>query len=204
MATIEDFESKQAHKPLAEYTLEEMITEGESDEKDKAEKPEQKSINCMPHYLIAIINELCRQHQKLGIGEAQRLTAKLGQAVIQDRFGKLIEQIADRRSVIFQKTDPVLLHKSFNTNKFQFKETIGANYKKCSLRVWLISAISDRIAEPLNISFSTAVLLVLLAGISRSELWIPRGWVKVANKELDNFQHYLEDQLKTLGELLKE
>ena len=104
MATIEDFELKQAHKPLAEYTLEQMITEGESDEKDKAEKPEQKSINCMPHYLIAIINELCRQHQKLGIGEAQRLTAKLGQAVIQDRFGKLIEQIADRRSVIFQKT----------------------------------------------------------------------------------------------------
>ena len=70
MATIEDFELKQAHKPLAEYTLEQMITEGESDEKDKAEKPEQKSINRMPHYLLLLLTSSVGSIEKLGIGEA--------------------------------------------------------------------------------------------------------------------------------------
>ena len=128
----------------------------------------------------------------------ERLTCKLGIACVRARFSEPIGEVAHLRSRIYELTDQILLKKSYVGSTYELQETVGTIYRKCSLREWTAGAISDTLVDSLSFPSSTSVLLVLISGISKSESWIPEGWVKLADKELDHFQQYLENEAHRL------
>jgi len=66
-----------------------------------------------------------------------------------------------------------------------------------------MGALTELLVEPLGLPSSTAILLALICGISSSTKWVPPSWVALANKEMDNFRQYLEDELVRLERIKK-
>ena len=196
-ANRDDFEMEQPQ--LADKTLEEVVADGESDE-EKMLKTEHVTANNMAQWIASVLtNVKKKQHNLSNVSVAERLTAKLGIAVIRGRFGESIQAVAEYRERIYECTDQILLKKSYRGgNTYEFQETVGVVYRKISLWDWEAAAITETLVDPLALPISTAATLVLIAGISKSKDWVPKGWVKVANQELDNFQNYLENEARRL------
>ena len=198
-ASPEDFELDKEYKPLMGKTLEEIIGEGESDwEKEQAQ--ERISINNLPQWVNSALISLKRKNDNVpSLASVERLAAKLGTAVIRERFGETIDEIKHLRRRVFELINQFLLRKTYQEGStYQLEETVGTVYRKCSLREWTAGAINDNLVDPLGFSSSTAVSLTLIAGIAQSQVWIPKGWVQLANKELEHFQDYLEEETKRL------
>lgn len=191
------------HEPLHNMSLEHLLKVVGESETDKVEKPVQKSDGSQSDIITAMLGLLHQRAKKSNLGEIQRLVVKMGIDVIGKDFGGKIEDIAEIRSKITESADILSITKSLKVDIFSFKETISVHPHKISLRVWQVGAIAEKMAEPLNFYFSTALQLVLLAGISRSEVWIPRKLVKIALDELENFGKYLDKEKETLTGLLK-
>ncbi|MBA7707682.1 hypothetical protein ES703_116558 [subsurface metagenome] len=198
-AAPEDFELDEAYKPLVGKTLEEVIAEGESDDDKKQEKV-YITLNNEAQWLLAVMVNLKRKHQNVpNVSTVERLVAKLGVAVIRERFGEQIIEIERLRKRVFALINQFLLKKTYREGStYQLEETVGTTYRRCSLREWTAGAINDNLVDPLGLSSSTAVSLTLIAGISRSQTWVPRGWVELADKELAHFGDYLEEEEKRL------
>ena len=197
IATREDFDLEVGYQHLASRTLEEVLTEGES-EAEKSASPEYITINSMPQWIAAVMTNLKKKQRGLNVATIERLTCKLGVACVRARFSEPIGEVAHLRARIYELTDQILLKKSYVGNTYELQETVGTIYRKCSLREWTAGAISDTLVDSLSFPASTAVLLVLISGISKSESWVPEGWVKLADKELDHFQQYLENEAHRL------
>jgi hypothetical protein len=192
-----------AHVPLADQKLEQVLNTPE-DELDKEEDLTQAAVRTMSDPLIDTIIRIHRHKRDMSSGEIERLTIKLGLAVMNARFGKQIDQIAGKHAQIYDDANKIIYTKSLKTNQqFQFLETLSTSERKISLRKGQSCAIKDQIADPLHLYFSTSVQLTLLAGLSRSEVLIPRSWVTVFLTELDNFQDYLDKRLEPLAKILK-
>ncbi len=194
-----DFELDEARKPLMGKTLEEVISDGESDwEKEQAQ--ERISVNNMPQWVdSALINLKRRNNNVPSLASVGRLTAKLGTAVIRERFGEPVTEVNRLRRRVFELINHFLLKKTYREGStYELEETVGTVYRKCSLREWTAGAINDNLVDPLGLSFSTAVSLTLIAGLAQSQTWIPKGWVQLANKELGHFQDYLDEEIKRL------
>jgi hypothetical protein len=201
-ATPEDFEMEDASLPLANRSLEDALAGGESG-KEKTEKTVSITANKLPQWVGATIINLKTKSQRQSVPTVERLTAKVGIAVIREHFAPSIEEISSLRLKVYERADQVLLQKSFKGTAYELKETVGTTYRKISLREWTAAAINEQFVDPLGLPSSTAVELVLIAGISKSQTKVPRGWVKLANKELHNFQKYLKSEARRLhGEVL--
>lgn len=196
----EDFELDKAYQSLADKTLEEIIIEGESEWEKKEQELERISVNNMPQWVASVLINLKRKHHNVSsLAAVERLTAKLGIAVIRESFGESITEVERLRKRVFELINQFLLKKTYKEGStYELEETVGTIYKKCSLREWTAGAISDNLVDPLGLSSSTAVLLTLIASISKSQNWVPRGWVQLANKELEHFGDYLEEERKRL------
>jgi hypothetical protein len=189
---------------LINMSLEHLISEIGEKESDKEEKPIQKSISGEPDPLAAIMDDLEWQQTKGTQGETQRLVIKMGIAVVEDRFHKPIKDIATLRHQILESGDVEWLYKSRQTDIFKLIEFTGdKDVKKVSMRLWQSGYISKRLSAPLHIPFSTATILLMLAGITKSTLWVPRKWIPRAERNLDNFKPYLEKQIEDLSKILK-
>jgi hypothetical protein len=197
MASREDFEMQEPYEQLACRTLEEVIAEGESDTEKKT-PPEHITVNNMPQWIAAVMTNLKKKKRNLSVAAAERTTAKLGIAVVRERFSEPIGNVSHLRGRVYELTDQLLLKKSYRGGAYELQETVGTVYRKVSLREWTAGAISDQLIDPIGLSSSTALLLVMVAGISKSETWVPRGWVKLADKELEHFQRFLEEEAKRL------
>jgi hypothetical protein len=195
----EDFELEQPYEQLASKTLETVIAEGESDW-EKEQEIQRISVHTMPIWVASVLINLKRRHKNAPtVAAVERLTAKLGIAVMRDRFGKPMAEVESLRQEVFELINQFLLRKIYReAGTYELEETVGVIYRKCSLRPWVVGAITDYIVDALGLSSSTAVSLTLIAGIAQSETWVPRGWVELANKELAHFQKYLEEEAKRL------
>ncbi len=198
-ASKEDFELDEAHKPLVGKTLEQVIADGESDW-EKEQTQERISVNHMPQWVdSALINLKRKDNNVPSLASVERLTAKLGTAVIRERFGEPIAEVKHLRGRVFELINHFLLKKTYREGSaYELEETVGTVYRKCSLREWTAGAINDNLVDPLGLSSSTAVSLTLIAGIAQSQTWIPKGWTQLANKELEHFQDYLDEEIKRL------
>jgi hypothetical protein len=197
-ASPEDFELEEPYQQLAQKTLEDVLVEGESAQ-EKEQDQERISLNSMPQLVAAVLINLKRKHRTVpSLAVVERLTAKLGIAVIREVFSTSIAEVERLRRQVFEQTDQILLKKAYRGGEYELQETVGTVYRKCSLREWTAAAISDSLIDPLGLSSSTAVLLVLIAGISKSQVWVPRGWTQLANKELEHFGKYLTDEARRL------
>jgi len=195
----EDFELEEAYRPLVGKTLEEVITDGESDwEKEQAQ--ERISVNNMPQWVDSALINLKRKNNNVpSLAAVERLTAKLGTAVIRERFGESIAEVKHLRRRVFELINHFLLKKTYREGStYELEETVGTVYRKCSLREWAAGAINDNLVDPIGLTSSTAVSLPLIAGIAQSQVWNPKGWTQLANKELEHFQDYLEEETKRL------
>ncbi|MBA7708169.1 hypothetical protein ES703_117061 [subsurface metagenome] len=198
-AKPEDFELDKEYLPLMGKSLEQVIAEGESDwEKEQAQ--ERISVNNMPQWVdSALINLKRKDNNVPSLASVGRLTAKLGTAVIRERFDEPITEVKRLRRRVFELINHFLLKKTYREGStYELEETVGTVYKKCSLREWTAGAINDNLVDPLGLSSSTAVSLTLIAGISKSQTWVPKGWVQLANKELGHFGDYLDEEIKKL------
>ena len=199
-ATPDDFELDQEYVPLRGRTLEEVIANGESDE-EKGKPLERISLNSMPQWLASGLLNLKRKHQNVpSVASVERLTAKLGVAVVRYRFEPAIVDIQALRTRVYQLGDQLLLKRVYRSGDYELSETVGTVYRKCSLREWTVGAISDGLVDPLGLPHSTAALIALIAGVSRSQTWVPRAWTQLADRELDHFGKYLAreaDRLRT-------
>jgi len=198
-ASREDFELEKAYMPLVGKTLEEVIGEGETDDDKKQEKV-YVTLNNEPQWLLSVMVNLKRKHQNVpNVSAVERLVAKLGVVVIRERFGEPIMEVERLRKQVFELINQFFLKKTYREGSgYQPEETVGTTYRRCSLREWTTGAINDNLVDPLGLSSSTAVSLTLIAGISKSQTWIPRGWVQLADKELAHFQDYLEEEVTRL------
>jgi len=198
-ASKEDFELEKGYLPLKGRTLEEVIAEGESDDDKKQEKV-YVTLNNEPQWLLSVMVNLKRKHQNVpNVSAVERLAAKLGVAVIRERFGESVSEVERLRKRVFALVNQFLLKKTYREGStYQLEETVGTTYRRCSLREWTAGAVNDNLIDPLGLTSSTAVSLVLIAGISRSQTWVPKGWVELADKELAHFGHYLEEEAKRL------
>jgi len=152
--------------------------------------------------LVLVLIGLKRKHKHLpSTAAVERFVSKLGIAVIRKEQSESIEKVEQLRQDIFQLGNHVPLVRLYQGH-FQLKETVGVVYRQCSCREWVAGAISDNIADSLGLSLSTATLLTLVAGISKSTNWVPRSWVGVAEKELNHFATYLSDEIKRLEDIL--
>jgi hypothetical protein len=203
-ASREDFELEEAYKPLVGKTLEEVITEGESDwEKDQPQ--EHITLNSAPQWLVSALTSLKRKHTNVpSVSAVERLTAKLGIVIIREKQGQLIHEVEELRKQIFQLGNQIQLMKAYRGSQYELGESVAAIYRRCALREWVAGAITDNLVDSLGFPFSKAVLVTLIAGISTSDSWLPRSWVKLAAKELGYFQRYLEDEATRLKEILSE
>jgi len=195
----EDFELDEAYKPLVGKTLEEVIAEGESDDDKKQEKV-YITLNNEAQWLLAVMVNLKRKHQNVpNVSTVERLVGKLGVAVIRERFSESIVEVEHLRKRVFALINQFLLRKTYREGStYELEETVGKAYRRCSLREWTAGAINDNLVDPLGLSSSTAMLLTLVAGVSRSQTWVPRGWVQLANRELEHFQDFLKEEEKRL------
>lgn len=195
----EDFELEEAYVPLIGKTLEEVIIDGESDDEKQQEKV-YITLNNEPQWLLSVLVNLKRKHQNVpNVSAVERLAAKLGVAVIRERFGESITEVDGLRKRVFALVNQFLLKKTYREGStYQLEETVGTIYRRCSLREWAAGAINDSLVDPLGLSSSTAVSLTLIAGISKSQTWVPRGWIELADKELTHFGDYLEEEQKRL------
>jgi len=195
----EDYYLDEARQPLIGKSLEEVIADGESDW-EKEQDQQRISVHTMPLWVASVLVNLKRRHKNIPtVASAERLTAKLGIAVIRDKFGKPIAEVESLRREVFELINQFLLRKTYReTSTYELEESVGSIYKKCSLREWAAGAVSDYLVDPLGLSSSTAVSLTLIAGIAQSQTWVPRGWVELANKELAHFEEYLEDEVQRL------
>lgn len=198
-ASPEDFELEEAYKPLVGKTLEEVIAEGES-EWEKEQDQQRISVHTMPLWVASVLVNLKRRHKNIPtVAAVERLTAKLGVVVIREKFSESIAEVEPLRRQVFELIDRFLLRKTYKeTSTYELEESVGTVYRKCSLREWTAGAVSDYLVDPLGLSSSTAVSLTLIAGLSQSQTWVPRGWVELANKELVHFQEYLKEEVQKL------
>ena len=198
VANREDFELEDYYRPLVGRTLEEIIVDGESDE-EKGKPPERISVSSMPQWLASVLVNLKRKHLNVpSVAAVERLTTKLGIAVVRDRFGPSITEIQGLRTRVFELGDQVLLKRVSRSRDYELHETVGTTYRKCSLREWTAGALSDSLSDPLGLPHSTAALIALIAGVSRSQTWVPRAWTQLAHRELDHFGRYLTGEAARL------
>jgi len=202
-ASKEDFELEQAYVPLIGKTLEEVIIDGESEWEQQQEK-DWITLNNQPQWLHSvIIRSLKRKHKNTPTASAaERLVLKLGIAVIRERFGEKVAEIERLWSQIFNAGNQLSLMKSYKTTAYEPQETAATTYRRCSIRKWVAGAISDTLMDPLGLSTATAVILTLIAGVSMSEKWVPEPWKKLAEKELDNFEEYLNGEIQKLHAII--
>jgi len=198
-ASREDFELEEAYQPLIGKSLEEVIADGESDW-EKEQDQQRISVHTMPLWVASVLVNLKRRHKNVPtVAAVERLTAKLGVAVIREKFSESIAEVEPLRRQVFELINQFLLRKTYKeTSAYELEETVGTVYKKCSLREWTAGAISDYLVDPLGLSTSSAVSLTLIAGIAQSQTWVPRGWVELANKELAHFEEYLKEEVQKL------
>lgn len=198
-ASREDYELDEAYQPLVGKSLEQIITEGEADNEKQQEKV-YITLNNEPQWLLSVLVNLKRKHKNVpNVSAVERLAAKLGIAIIREHFNQPITEVERLRRQVFEMVNQISLKKIYREgNAYQLQETAGTTYRRCSLREWVIGCISDSLIDPLGLSSSTAVLLTLIAGISKSQTWVPRGWVQLAEKELAHFQDYLEEEVTRL------
>lgn len=198
----EDFKLDKAYEPLADKTLEEVIAEGESPE-EKEKQSERVTINNYPQWMRSVGIHLKHKHKNAAnVSVIERLVIKLGIPIARQKYNLLIQQIQSLRESIFGTGNQILLMKSYNTS-YQPQETVGTIYHKVSIREWEIGAITELFVEPLGLPASTAILLTLICGISTSTKWVPSRWVALANREIDNFHQYLEDEVLRLERVRK-
>lgn len=113
-----------------------------------------------------------------------------------------MERLKDYGGRFFNAGNQLSLMKSYKTGRYEPQETAATTYRKCSLRQWVAGAITDNLVDPLGLSTATAVILTLIAGISVSEKWVPQPWKKLAEKELCNFDEYLNDEIQKLQAII--
>lgn len=198
-ASPEDFELDKEYKPLMGKTLEEVVADGESDDDKKQEKV-YVTLNSEPQWLLSVLVNLKRKHQNApNVSAVERLVAKLGVAVIRERFDESITEVEYLRRQVFELINQFFLKKTYREGStYQLEETVGTTYRRCSMREWTAGAVNDNLVDPLGLSSSTAVSLTLIAGISKSQAWVPRGWIQLADKELTHFADYLEEEVVRL------
>ena len=198
VASRDDFELEDSYRPLLGRTLEEVIGDGESEE-EKGKPPERISLNSMPQWIASVMVNLKRKHHNVpSVAAVERLTAKLGVAVVRDRFGPSITEIQVLRTRVYELGDQFLLKRVYRSRDYELHETVDTAYRKCSLREWTAGALSDSLSDPLGLPHSTAALIALIAGVSQSQTWVPRAWTQLANRELDHFGRYLTGEAARL------
>jgi len=198
----EDFKLEKGYEPLATKTLEEIISEGESlEEKEKGS--ERITVNNFAQWLRSVGIHLKHKHKNAtNVSVIERSMIKIGIAIVRQNYNPLIQQIQSLRESIFETGNQIHLMKTYGTS-YQPQETVGTVYHKCSIREWEMGALTELLVEPLGLPSSTAILLALICGISSSTKWVPPSWVALANKEMDNFRQYLEDELVRLERIKK-
>lgn len=201
-ASKEDFQLEKAYEPLAEKSLEEILAEGESPE-EKENQSERVTVNNFAQWLRSVGIHLKHKHKNAAnVSVIERLMIKIGIAIVRQKYSPLIQQIQGLRESIFGTGNQILLMRAYSTS-YQPQETVGTTYHKCSIREWEMGALTELLVEPLGLPSSTAILLALICGVSSSKKWVPPSWVALANKEMDNFRQYLEDELVRLERIKK-
>ncbi|MBA7562026.1 hypothetical protein ES708_03675 [subsurface metagenome] len=196
-ASPEDFKLDKGYEPLANKTLEEVISEGESSE-EKETQTERITVNNYPQWIRSVGIHLKHKHRNAThVSVIERSMIKIGIAIARQKYHPLIQQVQSLRESIFGTGNQILLMKSYNT-AYQPQETVGTIYHKVSIRQWEIGALTELLVEPLGLSSSAAILLTLICGVSTSVKWVPPRWVALANRETDNFHQYLEDEVVRL------
>lgn len=193
----EDFELEKGYEQLADKTWEEILQEGES-AWEKEQEQERVSVR-MPQYIASIfVDTKHRDRNVPTVAAVERLTAKIGIANIRIRFHEPVLEVERLHKEILQLGNQLLLKRTYRGGDYSLQEVVDTVYRKCSLRRWVAGAITDNLTDPLGLPTSTAVLITLLAGISKSESWVPRGWVELAERELDYFGNYLKGEARRL------
>ena len=202
----EDFELEEGHKPLVGQTLEQVTMDGESDwEKEQPQK--YVTLNTAPQWVISTMVYLKRKHTNVpSVSAVERLTAKLGVAVIREEYGALIKDVAQLKRRVFELGNQLPLIRASRDDRYKLSESIVVNKprRQCALREWVAGAITDGLVDPLGIPFCDAVLLSLIAGIAKSEEWVPKSWVGLAVRELSCFAQYFTDEVGRLRQILEE
>ena len=201
-ASPEDFELEKGYEPLADKTLEEVIADGESPE-EKEKQSERVTVNNFAQWLRSVGIHLKHKHKNAAnVSVIERSMIKIGIAIVRQNYNPLIQQIQSLKESIFEMGNQIRLMKTYGTS-YQPQETVGTVYHKCSVREWEMGALTELLVEPLGLPASTAILLALICGVSSSKKWVPPSWVVLANKEMDNFHQYLEDELVRLERIKK-
>lgn len=202
----EDFELDEAHMPLVGKTLEQVIAEGESDwEKDQSQK--YVTLNSAPQWVISTMIYLKRKHANVpSVSAVERLTAKLGIATIREEHGALIKDVAQLKKRVFELGNQLPLIRASRDDRYKLSESIVVNKprRQCALREWVAGAITDGLVDPLGLPFCDGALLSLIAGIAKSENWVPRSWVGLSIREFRCFAQYFTDEAIRLRQILEE
>lgn len=195
----EDFELDKGYEQLADKTWEETLQEGESAwEKEPEQEQERVSVR-MPQYMASIFIDTKRRDRNVPtVAAVERLTAKIGIAIVRMRFHEQVLEVERLHKEILQLGNQFLLKRTYRGGDYSLQEVVDTVYRKCSLRRWVAGAITDNLTDPLGLPTSTAVLITLLAGISRSESWVPKKWIELAERELDYFGTYLKGEARRL------
>lgn len=193
------------YTPLADQTLEDAGNRGEEDT-DKASPITSNSVKTYPHWLSLVFNACSRKvkPRSISVSSLQRITAKLGIAIIRNRYQPKINDLSVLYDKVLECNDQILINRVCHGRTYTLQATAGMLPSTCSLREWQAGAIDELLVKPLGFTISTATLLVLLAGLTTSTTWVPRYWKKHADKELQYFSTYLDREMAQVKEELKD
>ena len=117
---------------------------------------------------------------------------------------KTIQQIPEIREIgklsnklYLQDANDQILFDYFNNNGYSHSLGLGRRKFCLLLPKWLVGNISE-IALEIGMPAYKIALLCLVAGIAKSEQWIPRSHHKRAGQEIERFQKWLKQKVERI------
>jgi hypothetical protein len=134
---------------------------------------------------------------KLTANEVVNVLMKLGLKMLEMRFGNQIQQLAKLQTL--PKTE--LATELLKANPFRFQHSLfdprpWEERMLCSQ----VKSVRDKLGKPLHLPLATAISLILMLGIAQSESIITKAWVDWAQEELNDFNLYLNKQIKSFNQ----
>jgi len=115
-ASSEDFKLDKGYEPLADKTLEEIISEGESPE-EKENNGERITVNNFAQWLRSVGIHLKHKHKNAtNVSVIERSMIKIGIAIVRQNYNPLIQQIQSLRESIFETGNQIHLMKTYGTS----------------------------------------------------------------------------------------
>lgn len=178
-------------------SLEDIVTWDLS--REEIEKSQRVSIRRVPEIIKSTSLFLKKKHENLySLSQVTRYGTKLGAMVLQKAIPS--KEIRSHWKKAYINGDAMKRMKLCSTVIYDFGFRLGLPLPQittCYVFRWTAGLIDD-FSQSLGLSASAITILMLLAGFSRSENWIPPEYKDLFTQEIKHFEGWISERFEKL------